>query len=141
MRFFSVNFILQKFCLCKKNDKYQVWISDGMILLLPRSLSIWRTSHYILSKTMYTCFYHLFSSLLIVLFDQLRCLIMIMISSLLWWWLLLLLILILLLLSSSSWEAIWDGRKRGRLGGGREEWQGDLFVLAGPDYFHCILSP
>ena len=22
---FSVNFILQKFCLCKKNDKYEVW--------------------------------------------------------------------------------------------------------------------
>ena len=25
MRFFGVNFILQKFCQCKKNDKYQVW--------------------------------------------------------------------------------------------------------------------
>ena len=24
--FFGVNFILQKFCLCKKNDKYEVWI-------------------------------------------------------------------------------------------------------------------
>ena len=23
--FFGVNFILQKFCQCKKNDKYQVW--------------------------------------------------------------------------------------------------------------------
>ena len=23
--FFGVNFILQKFCLCKKNDKYEVW--------------------------------------------------------------------------------------------------------------------
>ena len=28
MRFFGVNFILQKFCLCKKNDKYQVWCQD-----------------------------------------------------------------------------------------------------------------
>ena len=26
MRFFGVNFILQKFCSCKKNDKYQVCI-------------------------------------------------------------------------------------------------------------------
>ena len=26
--FFGVNFILQKFCLCKKNDKYEVWV-DG----------------------------------------------------------------------------------------------------------------
>ena len=26
MRFFGVNFILQKFCSCKKNDKYQVWV-------------------------------------------------------------------------------------------------------------------
>ena len=25
MAFFGVNFILQKFCQCKKNDKYQVW--------------------------------------------------------------------------------------------------------------------
>ena len=25
MAFFGVNFILQKFCLCKKNDKYKVW--------------------------------------------------------------------------------------------------------------------
>ena len=25
MRFFGVNFIPQKFCSCKKNDKYQVW--------------------------------------------------------------------------------------------------------------------
>ena len=25
MAFFGVNFILQKFCPCKKNDKYQVW--------------------------------------------------------------------------------------------------------------------
>ena len=25
MRFFGVNFILQKFCSCKKNDKYEVW--------------------------------------------------------------------------------------------------------------------
>ena len=23
---FGVNFILQKFCPCKKNDKYQVWL-------------------------------------------------------------------------------------------------------------------
>ena len=26
MAFFGVNFILQKFCPCKKNDKYQVWV-------------------------------------------------------------------------------------------------------------------
>ena len=26
MAFFGVNFILQKFCQCKKNDKYQVWL-------------------------------------------------------------------------------------------------------------------
>ena len=26
MRFFGVNFSLQKFCLCKKNDKYQVCV-------------------------------------------------------------------------------------------------------------------
>ena len=26
MAFFGVDFILQKFCPCKKNDKYQVWI-------------------------------------------------------------------------------------------------------------------
>ena len=25
LAFFGVNFILQKFCSCKKNDKYQVW--------------------------------------------------------------------------------------------------------------------
>ena len=31
MPFFGVNFILQKFCPCKKNDKYQVWIGLGMI--------------------------------------------------------------------------------------------------------------
>ena len=27
MAFFGVNFILQKFCPCKKNDKSQVWIN------------------------------------------------------------------------------------------------------------------
>ena len=26
MRFFGVNFILQKFCPCKENDKYKVWL-------------------------------------------------------------------------------------------------------------------
>ena len=26
MAFFGVNLILQKFCQCKKNDKYQVWL-------------------------------------------------------------------------------------------------------------------
>ena len=25
LAFFGVNFILQEFCPCKKNDKYQVW--------------------------------------------------------------------------------------------------------------------
>ena len=27
--FFSVNFILQKFCPCKRNDKYEVWHKDA----------------------------------------------------------------------------------------------------------------
>ena len=27
--FFGVNFILQKFCSCKKNDKYEVWCSSS----------------------------------------------------------------------------------------------------------------
>ena len=29
--FFGVNFILQKFCLCKKNDKYQVWLPSPLL--------------------------------------------------------------------------------------------------------------
>ena len=29
LAFFGVNLILQKFCLCKKNDKYEVCDSDG----------------------------------------------------------------------------------------------------------------
>ena len=28
MAFFGVNFFPQKFCPCKKNDKYQVWVFD-----------------------------------------------------------------------------------------------------------------
>ena len=33
MRFFGVNFILQKFCSCKKNDKYQVWVCSWSICI------------------------------------------------------------------------------------------------------------
>ena len=33
--FFSVNFILQKFCLCKKNDKYEVWFRIKHVFGLP----------------------------------------------------------------------------------------------------------
>ena len=31
--FFGVNFILRKFCLCKRNDKYEVWIWRGFLFL------------------------------------------------------------------------------------------------------------
>ena len=32
--FFGVNFILQKFCPCKKNDKYQVWLTHTPVIFL-----------------------------------------------------------------------------------------------------------
>ena len=32
MAFFGVNFTLQKFCQCKKNDKYQVWGIGALII-------------------------------------------------------------------------------------------------------------
>ena len=32
MAFFSVNFIIQKFCPCKKNDKYEVWKELGIYI-------------------------------------------------------------------------------------------------------------
>ena len=33
MAFFGVNFILQKFCPCKKNDKYKVWLRRTFLIL------------------------------------------------------------------------------------------------------------
>ena len=35
---FGVNFILQKFCLCKKNDKYEVWIYFQRPLIRKRDI-------------------------------------------------------------------------------------------------------
>ena len=35
LAFFYVNFILQKFCPCKKNDKFQVW-EEAIKLKSPR---------------------------------------------------------------------------------------------------------
>ena len=29
--YFGVNFILQKFCMCKKNDKYEVWVQVSLL--------------------------------------------------------------------------------------------------------------
>ena len=40
--FFGVNFILQKFCSCKKNDKYQVWFRGTS--LADRRVGLWLTS-------------------------------------------------------------------------------------------------
>ena len=31
---FGINFIFQKFCLCKKNDKYEVWVTVVMVVLV-----------------------------------------------------------------------------------------------------------
>ena len=31
--FFGANFILQKFCMCKKNDKYEVWCMTERLLI------------------------------------------------------------------------------------------------------------
>ena len=45
--FFGVNFILRKFCLCKRNDKYEVWITNPnpFIHLELRSISVPMGSH------------------------------------------------------------------------------------------------
>ena len=62
MRFFGVNFILPKFCQCKKNDKYQVWTCETCSCLwmfwLQRLLPSCFTCNQILSK--YPPEYHLF---------------------------------------------------------------------------------
>ena len=37
---FGVNFILLKFCLCKKNDKYEVWLVSSVFYDIPKSDSL-----------------------------------------------------------------------------------------------------